>query len=117
MRPEALASLRELGMATDRITWEDSIEQSASVSHVDHQTARDSDDLPDPQHLIDFRPVPRGGFGGGVRSNPPFCELPFQKYEPHKLPNCISDTEFQACPLPLYLLQLSIHDRPLEALF
>ena len=81
MRPKALASLRELGMATDRITWEDSIEQSASVSHVDHQTARVSDDLPDPQHLIDFRPVTRGGVGGFVRT-PLFANSPSKNTNP-----------------------------------
>ena len=58
----------------------------------------------------------QGGSGGS--SEPPLCEPPFQKYEPpHKLPNCISDIEFQACPSSLYLLRLSIHDRPLGALF
>ena len=70
--PNVLASLRVLGMATDRITWEDLIERSASVSHVGHQTARkratvilsllqrkleqtQQDELPDPQHLVDLK--------------------------------------------------------------
>ena len=61
-----------------------------------------------------IRPVTRGGSGGS--SEPPLLRTPLPKIRtppPHKPPICISDIDFKACPSPLYLLRLSIHDRPL----